>query len=338
MSDDRIRDLLADSVADVEPRHALDEIRARTRRAPRRSWLPVGLAALATAAAVTAFATLGGGPAEEPGPVATPSPSPSATASPTPSPSTSPAAPGLAVAVYYVGDTPDGPRLYREFRPGTGDPLSAAADLLTRIPDDPDYRTSWPPGSIVRASFDGVAADGEVQVTVGDTSYAERPAGMSAAEATMAVEQVVYTMQAAVEARAPVGFHLPDGSPLTTVFGVPTNEPIANGPVLDTLAHVSITDPAEGAVVPSDGQLQVSGVANSFEANVVVRVQRYEGTEIVAQQPLTAEGWQAERLFPFAGTVDLSGVEPGTYLLMASTDDPSGEGRFHTDTRSIVVE
>jgi hypothetical protein len=338
MSDDRIRDLLADSVADVEPRHALDDIRARTRPSSRGSWLPVGLAALATAAAVTAFATLGGGPTEEPGPVATPTPSPSATATPSPSPTAPPATPGLVVAVYYVGDTPDGPRLYREFRPGTGDPSSAAADLLAETPDDPDYRTLWPAGAIVDTAFDGVGADGLAQVTLADTSYAERPAGMSEAEATMAVEQVVYTMQAAVGSRAPVGFYLPDGNPLTTVFGVPTNEPVANGPALGTLAHVSITDPAEGAAVPADGQLQVSGVANSFEANVVVRVQRYEGTEIVAQQPITAEGWQAEKLFSFTGTLDLSGVEPGRYLLMASTDDPSGQGRFHTDTRTIVVE
>ena len=338
MSDDRIRDLLADSVADVEPRHALDDIRARTRPAPRGSWLPVGLAALATAAAVTAFATLGGGPTEEPGPVATPSPSPSATASPTPTPSTPPPTPGLAVAVYYVGDTPDGPRLYREFRPGTGNGLSAAEDLLAETPDDPDYRTLWPDDAFVGTGFGSVDSDRLIHVTLADTSYAERPAGMSPAEATMAVEQVVYTMQAAVGSRAPVGFYLPDGNPLTTVFGVPTNEPVTNGPVLDTLAHVSLTDPAEGAVVPADGQLRVTGVANSFEANVVVRVQRYEGTEIVAQQPITAEGWQAEKLFPFAGTVDLSGVEPGRYLLMASTDDPSGRGRFHTDTRTIVVE
>lgn len=331
MSEDRIRDLLADTVADVEPRHALDDIRARTRRGSRGSWLPVGLAALATAAAVTAFATLGGGPVEDPGPAASPSPPPSATSTPAP-------APGLAVAVYYVGDTPDGPRLYREFRAGTGDPLSAAADLLARAPRDPDYRTLWPTGAIADTSFDGAGVDGLVGVTIADASYAERPAGMSAAEATMAVEQAVYTLQAAVGARAPVGFYLPDGNPLPTVWGVPTNEPIANGPVLDTLAHVSLTDPAEGAVVPASGRLPVSGVANSFEANVVVRVQRYEGTEIVAQQPLTAEGWQAEKLFPFTGTVDLSGVEPGRYLLMASTDDPSGRGRFHTDTRTIVVE
>ena len=37
MTDLELRDLLSDAVADVEPRYALDEIRART-RTTRRRW------------------------------------------------------------------------------------------------------------------------------------------------------------------------------------------------------------------------------------------------------------------------------------------------------------
>jgi hypothetical protein len=124
------------------------------------------------------------------------------------------------------------------------------------------------------------------------------------------------------------------------VLGLPTSEPLANGPVLDTLAHVSLTTPAEGDVVSGD-TLEVSGVANSFEANVIVRLQRYEGTEVVAEEPFTAEGWMGEKLFPFSGTLDLSGVAPGDYVLIAMTDDPSGgaEGQgAHSDSRRITVE
>ena len=124
------------------------------------------------------------------------------------------------------------------------------------------------------------------------------------------------------------------------MLGVDTSAPVANAPVLDTLSHVSLTSPSEGQEV-SGGTLAVEGVANSFEANVVVRVQRYEGTEIVAQEPFTAEGWMGDKLFPFSGSIDLSGVPAGKYIVMAMTDDPSGGAEGHgafTDTRVITVQ
>jgi hypothetical protein len=113
---------------------------------------------------------------------------------------------------------------------------------------------------------------------------------------------------------------------------------VVNAPPLEVLSLVSISDPAEGLVLEQGSVLEVEGAANSFEANVVWRLQRYEGTGIVGQGYFTAEGYMGEKLFPFEGEVDLAGVPAGRYLLMVSTDDPSGEGRFYTDTRTIVVE
>ena len=156
----------------------------------------------------------------------------------------------------------------------------------------------------------------------------------------MAVEQVIYTAQAAVQQGRPGVQVLVDGERTDQVMGVPVSEPLANGPVLQTLALVSLSSPSEGESV-SGGSLEVAGVANSFEANVIVTLQRWEGTEVVLQEPITAEGWMGDQLFPFSGTLDLSGIEPGEYLLSASTDDPSGgaEGDGpHTDTRRIVIE
>jgi hypothetical protein len=64
--DDQIRALLDDAVSDVEPRHGLDTIRARTAAAPAPShkrWLwGAGGAVVATAATVAAVAALGNGP------------------------------------------------------------------------------------------------------------------------------------------------------------------------------------------------------------------------------------------------------------------------------------
>jgi hypothetical protein len=346
MTDHELRELLTDAVADVEPGHTLDRIRARTTPTKRRWPYAAGGAVLAVAATVAAFAVLGNDTtprATDPGSSTSPSPTPPATESPsasataTESPSASATeTPSAAVAAYYVGDTPDGPRLYREFRMGqTRDLFAAAVSALEQAPLDPDYRTYWPEGSIAGVSFDGIGAEGTLEVGLADSSLHDRPASMDAATARMAVEQVIYTLQATAGARAPVHFSV-DGNPIDQVLGVPTSEPLANGPVLDTLALVSLTSPSEGMLVDNDEPLVVEGVGNSFEGNIVTRVQRWEGTYIVDQLPAIA-GMGEDKLFPFEVTFDLTDVPPGDYVVISQTDDPSGQGRFHTDTRRITV-
>jgi spore germination protein GerM len=340
MTDRELSELLTDAVADVEPRYALDDIRARTTTTKRRWPYAAGGAVLAVAASVAAFAVLGTDPtpsATDPGSTTSPSPSPSPSPSATET-SSAPAteAPSTAVAVYYVGDTPDGPRLYREFRSMSAtNPFDAAISALEQAPLDPDYRTYWPAGSIDVVGFDGIGADGAFAVRLSDASLHGRPAGMDEATARMAVEQVIYTLQAAAGARASVQFYL-DGNPIDQVLGVPTSEPLANGPVLETLALVSLTSPGEGVYVDNDEPLVVEGVGNSFEGNIVTRVQRWEGTYIVDQLPAIA-GWGEDKLFPFEVTFDLTDAPPGDYVVISQTDDPSGEGRFHSDSRRITV-
>ncbi len=350
--DARLSELISDAVSDVQPRDSLDAIRTRTKvttMSSRRPWLlATGGAVAATAAVVTAIAFAGGNlgrtASDGPGPAGSPSATTPSTeqSGPSQDPSTLPTpTPGTqAVAVYYLGDTPSGPRLYREFHSVAGmDSLALAARELTTTPQDPDYSTPWPQGAFAETSFDGNGADGLIQVTLADASLHDRPAGMSQEEAGLAIQQVVYTLQAAVQSRAPVQFFL-DNNPVDQVYGVPTSEPLTNDSVLKTLSHVSLTTPTEGQVL-SGSTLEVTGVANSFEANVVARLQRYEGTEIMAQQPFTAEGWMGDQLFPFSGSIDITGVPPGKYILMVMTDDPSGgaegNGAF-TDTRIVVVE
>jgi hypothetical protein len=54
-----------------------------------------------------------------------------------------------------------------------------------------------------------------------------------------------------------------------------------------------------------------------------------------------AEGWGPDNLFPWKLEVDVSGLEPGTYLFVAMNDDPSGGAEGHgpdVDTRTIVVQ
>ena len=305
-TDERLAQLLHDAVADVEPTDRLADIRARTTapaRAAARPWFyAAGATVLATAAAVAAFAVLDDD-ASEPGPADH--------------------AHGTAtflVPAYFIGDTPRGPRLFREFDPSPGhDELAAALARIQEPAADPDYRTPWSPGS-----FESVAlGDGTIDVELGD-EHSELPpfAGVE----DLAAQQVVYTLQGALGEELPVRF-LEDGTPVAGA--------IDSAPQKDVLSPVSISDPAEGNAY--EGSFRARGRANSNEATV--RWEIRDGHAVVREGYATASGW-IDRLYPWKVRIDLSGLAPGTYTFVAMTDDPSGgaegSGRA-TDTRTIVV-
>ncbi|MFC4783626.1 Gmad2 immunoglobulin-like domain-containing protein [Nocardioides sp. MAHUQ-72] len=343
----RLSELLSDAVSDVEPREALDSIRNRTKVTPmsaRRPWTyAVGGAVVATAVVVGAIAVAGDQlgltgsgddtPAASQHPRhtrgearASESPSPDSSASSEPSASASPSTPTRStMAAYYLGGTPQGPRLFREFdQVEAADPVQGALALLTAQPHDPDYQTPWHPGD-----FSG-GTEGEefVDIEVSD-ALAERPSGMSPQAAGVAVQQVVYTVQAAVQSRKPVRFSV------DTLLGVDTTEPVTNADPLDTLSLVSVSDPEEGSTV--SGSFTASGVASSFEATVPWEVRR--GDTVVTKGSAMADGWM-DKLYPWQSKVDVSDLAPGEYTFVAMTDDPSGgegPGPF-VDTRTIVVE
>ncbi len=351
----RLSELLSDAVSDVEPGDGLDSIRNRTKvtpMAPRRSstrpWTYALGGAVATAAVIAAIALAGGnlgltsGSDDGPGPAAQQTPrrhhspsqaaSPSAAASSTAPASASPVG-ELTVPAYYLGDTPQGTRLYREFdRVTAADPLTGALAALAQAPADPDYSTPWSPGSFGEASYDGA---GTISVALADGSLRDRPAGMSQETATMALQQVVYTLQAAVQARAGVQLTL-DGQPVDQVLGVPTGKPLTNADPLATLSLMSVTSPEEGATV--SGTLTASGVGSSFEANVPWQVK--QGDTVVKSGFTTAEGWM-DKLYPWkTEAIDVSDLAPGDYTFVAMTDDPSageGKGPF-VDTRTFTVQ
>ena len=236
------------------------------------------------------------------------------------------------MAAYFIGDTErGGPRLYREFQPGEPGSIASALELITSGPRDPDYYTAWPEGSLSAGTSDIEV----IIVDLGDASLLERPAGMDAATAKAAVQQVVYSVQAAVQRRTPVWFML-DGEVAETVYDVDTREPLMNAPVLQTLSHLNITTPEQGATV--SGTIDLTGVSNGFEGTVAWELRR--GAEVVKRGAGTAEGWMEDRLFPFEVSIPLDGVPPGDYTIWATTDDPTGgtEGvGAMTDSKEITV-
>ena len=239
--------------------------------------------------------------------------------------------------VYFVGDGPRGPVLFREFREVEDDnPMDEALALLFAGDAlDPDYRSPFPAGSTpVQTSFDGAGADGAIGVTLPDDSLVQRPAGMSKAEAKVAVQSLVYTLQGVVQARAKVVVLTSDGKP-TPLLGIDTTGGLTNAPQLDVLSLINVTTPEEGATV--NGSFTASGVGSSFEATIPWEVR--QGDQVVQQGFATAEGWM-DKLYPWETEVDVSGLAPGDYTFVALTDDPSGGEGFgpSEDTKTIVVE
>lgn len=232
-----------------------------------------------------------------------------------------PAGPTRAVPVYYVGATDAGPRLFREFHPvATDDPAGAAVREMLAAPvgTDPDYRTFWPAGTALRAP---ITHDGGV-FTVDFTAAAAGSAGAPAPPAEQAgpsVQQLVYTVQAATQRTDPVRV-LVEGRPVERLWGlVDTAGPVARGDQYAVRSLVQIDAPAHGATVP--GTFEVTGEAAAFEATVRWEV-RKAGAVVASGFATAAEG---QRFSPFRFPLTL---EPGTYEVRVSEDDPSdGEGR-----------
>jgi Immunoglobulin-like domain of bacterial spore germination/Sporulation and spore germination len=347
--DDQLRRLLSDAVSDIEPQDRIAEIRASVHSDPKvvpmsrpRSWRVAVIGVAATVAVIggvafAAGALQGNDNADDQTPTG-PVPSSTHTAPVTPPTTTTPTTPTTATpgeyayAVYYLGDNPDGkPVLFREFHTGVGpaSPAPAVHDLASP-PLDPDYRTPWQPGDLRGATLSG----GVIDVRLGSSSVHDRPAGMSPADARAAIQQVVYTVQAAFQQRLPVQFTW-HGNPIDQVLGQPTSEPLSQGSVLGVCSRMSISNPNEGAQL--SGKVRVSGVNNSFEASVVVYLLRDGSDKHLLVTPGMATGWQGDKLFPWTVHLDLSKVQPGQYTLVASNDDPSGQGHPEIDTRRITV-
>lgn len=350
--DERLRRLLNDAVSDVDPRDTLDVIRSRTAASPfraKRPWLlGAGTAIVATAATIAAVAVIGGSPgttgAPDPGPAGSPDAASTAATSTEPSsPSGEPSPSGvtsdsassprveMTVPVYFIGDTSRGPRLYREYRTfeATEEDRGTEAVSLAMDPAvDPDYRSGWPDGVKPRS----VTSDGNV-ITVDLTAAGpvwERPEELSSEEASMAVQQLVYTAQGAMQdGRLPVQFLL-EGQRTDTLFNIPVSEPVMHGALSDVLAQLWIESPGEGEAVTSP--FTVSGEAEAFEATVQWEL-RQNGDQVDSGFTTAALCCTTA---PYSFEVE---APPGEYTIVVHDTNPSdGEGFAPwRDTKTVTV-
>ena len=332
-----LRRVLHDAVSDVQPHGTLDDIRSRTEKVDpmtKRWFLPtIAVAAVMAAVVGGAFWLVNdddstGGPSGTPTHRTSTSPSPS---NPSGTPGTDTAE--RAVPIYYVGLTAHGKKLFREFQKQD---ICQDAECLLKAsavaavngePQDSDYRTLWPDGATVGS----VSQDGDTIVIDLASGVHDRPATLSSEDAGLAIQQLVYSAQAAVgRGRLPVQL-LIDGQHTDTVLGVPASEPLAAANPDDVLAPVQIDNPANGATVSST--FTVSGRAATFEANVVWEVK--QGDAVVKHGFTTAQ--ECCTLAPFSFTVE--GLSPGDYTLVVHDTDESGEGRpVNQDTKEFTVQ
>ena len=298
---------------------------------------------LSTAALALGLGLLAGCGNDDTTPVAS-DPQPSSSASTDADPETTPAAPEpseptvtasgsaetVAAPVYFVGDSPTGPRLYREFRQVEADnPLMEGAALLVAGDAlDPDYYTLLPSLDITGIE----ASDGAIVVSLGSDSPTADKASSSKLS-KIAVQSLVYTLQGIAQTRVPVRVVM--GDQPVALLGQPTDTGVTARKPLEVLSLVNVTSPASGAEV--SGTVAASGVASSFEATVPWEVRDADGV-VVLDGFATAEGF-LDKLYPWETDIDVSTLTPGSYTFAALTDDPSaGEGPgAYEDTKAITV-
>ena len=237
--------------------------------------------------------------------------------------------------VYWVGSGDQAGYLFREFRTpestDVADPVARAALMVTSAkPSDPDYRSLWSAVSSVGSS---VSPDGTVTV---DLPAAAFSTPLSEQDARMALQQMVYTVSAAVvtaglldSSTAKEVRILVDGRTGYRAFGsVDLTDPLTRDPAV--AAPLWLIDPQTAADPASPLTIfaRVLPTVHNVRWEITTGDHRVKGDTVKAATPGTdpAAGTEVRT------TVDL---DPGTYTVRVSgTDD---HGTTLVDDHEIVV-
>lgn len=231
------------------------------------------------------------------------------------------------VPVYYLVESPDGPRLAREFRtvPDQGDLITSAVMAMMSVPPkDPDYWTNWIASDEVTVSRTGETVTVDVPRSVFGT-------GIGAAYEGFSYQQLVYTVTAAAAMAGTPATHvvlLENGGPGEGWGHIGVGDAWTRGAQHDVLNQVWLLSPAEGQVVPA-GAVTFRGYGTSFEANFVWRI---TGAGVDLTEPTTGSNGMGFGEFEF--TVDLV---PGTYSVTVENSSGADDFAPHTDSKTFVV-
>jgi len=232
------------------------------------------------------------------------------------------------VTAYFLMDTPDGPRLTREARRSSGDPLEAALKEFLIGPADPDSTSPWNSGTDVL----GVERRGD-EIVVNLSTDAGETAGVDANLAEVMAQQLVYTVTAAAGDPEASVLLLIDGGPARDLWGgaLDWTAPMHRQPPAAVLAPIQIDAPLPGAYVTGD-EIEVSGEAASLDDLTWSLRHRAGGVVASGTLPNTASD---EGFVPFALKIPAG---PGRYTLEIWATTPTSEGTQRlVDTRSFSV-
>ncbi len=244
-------------------------------------------------------------------PVVPPPVSPPSATTSTATTSAPPAVSATSVPVYYVGTRLGNDVLFREFVvTAVQKPVSpttkveaAVRTAMGSAPDGSGYQSRWQGVDLVGAA---VKADG-IRLTL-----SRGLGGLSSERATVVVQQLVWTAQAAAsQGLLPVTFALADGGD-TVAPGQPVgrtyNRPTDPTAVYRLLSPLWIDSPARGQVVKAGAAVTVTGVASTNEASVTWQL--LQGTKVVAKGAV-----QADKTAPARGgfSIPLGKLAAGDY-------------------------
>ncbi len=328
-----LRDAMRAEVDGTQSSDALDTILARTRPANRRGalgarrWFVVGGASLAAAATITAVVLLAEGTL-------------STSSRPKPPVSSTVTHQDVTVAVYYTGPgadltSPSDDRLYLERRtvPGTGSiGFDAVHALLTMPPQDPDYNNLWTslseqPDPVDVKSVTHQAGVIDVELTAAPAGDYESLSGQ-APPGALVVQQLVYTVQAALDSSDPVVVGV-NGRPVDRLWLTPSDPATAAADPLTVLTPLQFTSPAQGETV--SGPVTIRGFAATFEGNVPWVI-RHDGQVVRQGAEIAGAAGVAE---PFSFTVDLP---PGDYTVRTWESSMETGKLMYQDTKDFTVQ
>ena len=236
--------------------------------------------------------------------------------------------PTSTTPAYFLSGSATGTRLYAEPHSVRGDGdakvLAALRELTTNHgPDDPDYTTVWPKKSFASASV------GKDSIVVGLGGRATgRAQGISPAQAVLGLQQVVWTADAAAGSDLPVEF---TGS--ATALGMALTGAVRRDESFGLVAPVDLSSVAEGASF--SGTLTAGGTVSGDVTSVAWKL---TGPK---HQVIRSGTAQAQDVSWSTGSVDLTSVNPGSYVLVAdagSTGQTSASRGNYSDTRNVQVK
>jgi hypothetical protein len=236
-----------------------------------------------------------------------------------------------AVPVYWLGDkvgtasAEPTVRLYRTwFKVVDGRPALEAVRIMTsKESGDPDYYSAWR-----GAQVSSVTRAGGV-VTV---DFKQLPqTRMDAAAANVATQQLVYTVQGALDAPREQVQVTEQGKAGGQLFGqVDTSRPFSRAPASKVQALVWIDNLSDGQITKSP--LNVTGIAAAFEGTVNWRATNVKTRATQAHFTTTKEG---QAFSPF--TIPLK-LQPGQWRIEAYLISDADGAITDADSKTVFIK